>query len=200
MSRWSRRISMIRMEDGNVADFVLKPAPFLGGYDQSFDRVRLREIVDIALMSLAIPLQGERAAAAAIKAALGCDLPEPGRSTMNGDGTIRVFQTAADQYMAVSAAPVSPDALGDAAYVTDQTHSWAVLELSGPGCRDALERLCPLDLHPDAFAIGAAARTVMEHMGAVILRSEADTFLLMVGSSFAKTFLHAVETSVAYTS
>ena len=61
-----------------------------------------------------------------------------------------------------------------------------------------LERLCPLDLHESAFPVGAAQRTVMEHMGAVILREGTDEFLLLSASSSAASFLHAVKTSIRY--
>ena len=37
-------------------------------------------------------------------------------------------------------------ALGAAAYVTDQSDSWAMLRIAGAGVRIALERICPLDL------------------------------------------------------
>ena len=74
------------------------------------------------------------------------------------------------------------------------------LELAGPGAIAALERICPLDLHDSAFPVGAAGRTTMEHMSAVIIRTGPDTFLLLSASSSGMSFLHALETSLAYTS
>ena len=70
--------------------------------------------------------------------------------------------------------------LGDVAYTTDQTDVWVVLEISGPETSAALERLCPLDL--GLFEDGTAARTVMEHMGAMIVQLSADRFLLLSAS------------------
>ncbi|MEK6216110.1 MAG: sarcosine oxidase subunit gamma, partial [Boseongicola sp.] len=127
------------------------------------------------------------------------DAPAPTLSTVSGD--TRAICTAPDQMMLVFPHP-TPDAnahvqgkLNDTGYTTDQTDAWVVLELSGPQALSALERLCPLDLHNSAFPVNAAGRTIMEHMGAFIVRTGDDTYLLMSASSSAQSFLHAVETS-----
>ena len=78
-------------------------------------------------------------------------------------------------------------------YTTDQTDAWVCLEISGPETILALERLCPLDIA--RFTDGTAARTVMQHMGALIIRLSADRFLLLSARSSAASFLQAVETS-----
>ena len=179
-----------------MADLNLEAAPFLGGYARDFGTVHLREETGLYLRSIAIPLGGETAAAAAVKKALGVDLPAAGVTVT---GKARVLATAADQYLAISDGPAALDKLGDAVYVTDQSDVWSALTIDGPGSRSALERLCPLDLDPEVFAEGATARTVMEHMGAMIIRTGPDAFLLLVSSSYAASFLHAVETSVVYT-
>jgi len=85
--------------------------------------------------------------------------------------------------------------LGDAVYLTDQTDTWCSLEVEGIDSRAALERICPVDLHPLAFAEGDAARTVMEHMGVLVLRTGPDRFLLLSAGSSAGSFLHAVRRS-----
>jgi sarcosine oxidase subunit gamma len=54
-------------------------------------------------------------------------------------------------------APRLAEALGDAASVTAMTGSRMVLRLSGPAVRDALAKLVPIDLDPEAFPPGAAA-------------------------------------------
>lgn len=41
--------------------------------------------------------------------------------------------------------------------VTDVSSGYTVLHLSGPPARDVLAQGCPLDLHPRAFTVGAAA-------------------------------------------
>jgi sarcosine oxidase subunit gamma len=71
-----------------------------------------------------------------------------------------------------------------------------MLRVSGPKSRIALERICPLDLHPSTFPQGRVARTLMEHLGVIILHEGPDTYLLLSARSSAGSFLHAVETSV----
>ena len=79
-----------------MADLNLEAAPFLGGYARDFGTVQLREETGLYLRSIAIPLGGEKAAAAAVKKALGVDLPAAGASVT---GKARVLATAADQYL-----------------------------------------------------------------------------------------------------
>ena len=83
-----------------------------------------------------------------------------------------------------------------ALYLTDQTDVWSGLEVSGPLALAALERICPIDLHDDAFAIGDAARTVMEYLGVLIIRTDDEAYLLLSASSSAGSFLHMLETSI----
>ena len=181
-----------------MADLILEPAPFFGGYAESFGATRLEEATGFALVSLAAPRGGEDALAAAVKSAWGCDLPAHGQSTKGAGVTL--LTTTADQYFAMLAggedlaSRMVADTLGGAAYVTDQTDNWAALRLSGPLAAPALERICPLDLA--AIPPGGVARTVMEHLGVIMVREAEDRFLLMTISSAAGSFLHAVETSV----
>ncbi len=180
----------------------LTPLSPLHGYDETIGDVRLRER-DLALVSLAIPLGGEAAATKAIKAACKLDLPEVGHS--KASKTRRLIRMSPDQAMLVfeDPAPLTEravqKALKGACYTTNQTDAWVILEISGPGTRAALERICPLDLDDAAFPIDKATRTMMEHLGVLIARTGDDTFLLMSASSSARSFLHAVETSVRYT-
>ena len=49
-----------------------------------------------------------------------------------------------------------------------------------------------------AHVADVSARTVMEHMGAMIVHLSGDRFLLLSASSSAQSFLHAVELSYRY--
>ncbi len=184
-----------------MPDFTLTSAPPLAGYDHSFGDIKLSAPKDLAVVSIALPLGGEDAAKKAIKTAFGIALPEVGMSGVAKDKSSAIMRLGTDQAFVLFPSP-TPDAepqiakkLKGAAYTTDQTDAWCALEISGPGARRALERICPVDLHPGAFAINAIARTVMEHMGAIIARTGEDTYLLLSASSSAKSFLHAVELS-----
>ena len=184
-----------------MSEFTLTSAPPLAGYNQPFGDITLKAPADLALVSVALPLGTETAAKKAIKAAYGADLPEPGKSVVAKDGA-RLVRLSPDQGFVIFTHP-TPDAervvaerIKGKAYTTDQTDVWTGLEISGTGSRRALERICPLDIHPDAFAEDDAARTVMEHLGVLIIRTEAEAYLLLSASSSAGSFLHAVETSI----
>jgi len=190
-----------------VAEFSLTAEPALGGYARRFGAVTLTEAVALTIVSVAIPVGAEAKAAKAaqaVDASFGVAPPPVGTSVQSRDGA-RLIRLGADlmfvlfEHPSPGAGAVVAGKLGDAAYTTDQTDVWVGLEIAGPGSRTALERICPLDLHPDAFAEADAAQTVMEHLGAVILRTGADAFLLLSMRSSAASFLHAVEVSLHHT-
>ncbi|MEO0946296.1 MAG: sarcosine oxidase subunit gamma [Pseudomonadota bacterium] len=182
--------------------FTLTPKPLLGGVDLKMGANRIVELDEIAVVSIAVPLGNQEKLAKALKSGWSIGVPEPTLSTANGN--LRAVRTGADQFMLLfphespNAEAVVQAKLKGAGYTTDQTDNWVVLEVSGPDVAAALERLSPVDLSVDAFPVGASARTVMEHMGAIVIRLDHDRFMLMSASSSAKSFLHAVETSFAY--
>ncbi|MGX0875749.1 heterotetrameric sarcosine oxidase gamma subunit [Roseovarius sp. MBR-154] len=184
-----------------MAEYTLQAEPPLAGTEMEIAGVRLWAPGDLALVSLALPLGGETAAEQAVQAAYGVALPGIGRSAQAGDGT-RLIRLAPDLAFALfthatpDAERVVAERLNGAVYTTDQTDVWVALALSGGNTRRALERICPIDLHPDVFGMDHAARTVMEHLGVLILRTGDDDYLLLSASSSAKSFLHAVEVSL----
>lgn len=190
----------------------LAARPFLGGYTQDFQTVRLTEVTDIELVHVAIAKDEIERLTEKVRAESGLDWPAPGSfstSERDDDSDLRIVWLAADQGMIMI--PKSgetllgtgrtglADAIGDAGYLTGQTDNWVALRLAGTGSVPALERLCPLDLHETAMPPGTAARTVMEHLAVIILRESAEHFLLLSPSSSAGSFLHAVETSILNT-
>ena len=204
MSKSHRRISLIQKGNVNVANITLTPRPVLGGYAHDFGHVALREMTELSIVSMAVPLDGDEDFAKALKAAYKLVPPSPTVSVAKGN--FRVVQSAADQYLMFwdydqpDANPVVNKALKGTAYTTDQTGNWVVMELSGPRAMMVLERLCQLDIHPDVFAEHHSARTVMEHMGVLLIRSGPQTYMMASASSSAKSFLHAIELSIKYTS
>ena len=189
-----------------MADFALTARSPLDGYERSFGTVTLAEVTGLSLVSAAVPQGGDDAFAAALAAGLGTARPATGDSTPGDRYGARLLGMQPDQLFILFEAP-DPDrpaltvaeALGPAAYVTDQSDSWAMLRIAGAGVRAALERICMLDLDDAAFPEGRVARTVMEHLAVIILRDGPDSFLLMSPRSSARSFLHAVEVSVANT-
>ncbi|NKW71435.1 sarcosine oxidase subunit gamma [Rhodobacteraceae bacterium R_SAG10] len=189
-----------------MPDFFLTTTPFLDGFTSDYDGTILSEITDLSLVSIAQPLAARAGLKTAVKTAWGCDLPAPGRWLTGDDGRLRLMCTGPDGFMVLMPANSSPAVLGvtsalsGAGYCCDQSDNWVILRLSGPLAVAALERICPVDIHPAALAAGSFARTVMEHLGAIVMREADDTFLLLSASSSARSFLQAIETSLKYVS
>ena len=187
-----------------MPEITLEAEPPLSGYRKEFDHVCISSVADFALVSIALPLGEEAGALKAIKASFGAELPDPGRYVRGKEGQA-LIRTGPDQALVMfthstaDAARVVADKLKDAAYLTDQSDVWVALDVEGKGARTALERICPLDLHPDSFSVEMAQRTVMEHLGVLILRTDDNSFRLLSASSSAKTFAHAVEVSARNT-
>lgn len=187
-----------------MSDLSLVAQAPLGGYRRKFDRATLVEIDDKALVSIAIPLGAEETLTQSIWSAYKALLPDQGLSSIDRPGSTLFLRLQRDQIFLLMTycrdpAKVVASTLGNVAYYTDQSDSWAVLELSGLGCLAALERICMLDLSPSVFPVGAVARTTMEHLSVVVYRERMDSFLLMSPRSSAKSFLHTIELSIAYT-
>jgi len=87
--------------------------------------------------------------------------------------------------------------LATTAAVTDQSDSWVVLEVSGERSHDVLERICPIDLHDSQFPDGAVARTMMEHLSVIVVRSS-NRFVLLSPRSSADSFRHALTQSADF--
>ena len=188
-----------------MSDFSLTKQSPLTGYHKDFGTVTLTELSDLAVVFIATPMGGTDELARAVASAFGVALPCPGISSYSEEGRARLLGLQHDQMFVLfehegdQAVAAIAEKLGDAGYYTDQSDSWAMLRIAGPGSRAALERICMLDLSSDAFSVGAVARTNMEHLSVMILRDGADSFVLMSPRSSANSFLHAVNTSIVYT-
>jgi len=175
----------------------------LGGYDKEIGNIRLREITNQSLIAMAIPQGEESKFKNNIKNIFNLKMPSPTKSVKNKD--TRLLFTQPDQIFVLTKKAEDPEnsmaiTFGESAYITDQTDAWVILEISGVSSREALERICQVDLDKNVFQLDGMARTSMEHMSAIIIRKADDTFYLMSASSSAKSFLHAVELSAQHVS
>lgn len=173
----------------------------LGGVRLEFEGITVSEVTDRAIVSVATPLGGEAALTEALLQAYGADIPKVGGSTMSAKHDARFLGLQSDQmfvlfpHAGLRAVDDIAGPVRGAAALTDQSDSWVLLRVEGAKSRLALERICPVDLAASAFPPGAVARTIMEHLGAIIVCEDTDKFLLMSARSSARSFLHAVETS-----
>jgi sarcosine oxidase subunit gamma len=194
---------MIRKGNVCVAEYTLKARSALDGFSLEADGARLAEVTSYALVSLAGPSGG---LPSTLIEKWGLELAEPGRATFNTAHRMTLMSVARDQWFLrlpddTAALKDVRSALNDHAALTDQSDSWVQIELTGPAARDTLERLLPIDTHPSAFPEGAVARSVIEHLGVIVLRQPSDenSFLLLGPRSSAKSFLHALTGSPPFT-
>lgn len=181
---------------------TLSPNSPLNGFHEDFGAVKLSEISGRSLVSVAVPAGGEREISEKIGASFETTIPPVGASRWAGDGQAQLLGMQRDQFFILFASDEKNPlgalraSLADTGYYTDQSDSWAMLSIEGEMSRDCLARICPLDLHCETFLEGQVARTVMEHLAVIILRTGRDDFLLLSPRSSAGSFLHAVLTSV----
>lgn len=131
-------------------------------------------------------------AANAIEGVLGTALPRwAGDVTSNGQHS--VLWQGPDEWLVVSR--MSADALvaelqesvaGAHAAVVDVSANRTVLELRGAAARAVLQKGCPLDLHPRAFAPGLAVATTLARIPLVLWQVGPDSYRLLPRSSFAE--------------
>jgi sarcosine oxidase subunit gamma len=184
-----------------VSDNKLAARSPLGGFKFETDAISITEITQRGIVSVATPKAGEKMLAQTIAAEFSTALPTPGKSTSSDRSNARLLGLAADQFFIVFDDPDNTEpariisSLSQSAYLTDQSDTWVSIRVSGPASRDALERICPIDLHDESFSVGSVARTAMEHLGAIIYREAEHSFALMSAVSSAPAFLHAIETS-----
>ena len=185
-----------------MADISLKPKPILDSFDHDYGDVHLQELPSLAIVSMAIPQGDDDNCDAAINAAWHCASPDNGRHCVSKDGNTRIARTQPDQFFVMfdhssdDARQTVKTATGGAFWTTEQTDVWCALRISGPASREVLARICPLDLHPDVFGSDHMGRTIMEHLGAIILNTGENEFTLLSARSSAQSFLHAIETSI----
>jgi sarcosine oxidase subunit gamma len=84
------------------------------------------------------------------------------------------------------------------ASVVDLTGGRLALRLSGKRARDVLAKGCRVDLDPRAFGPGRAAATIIGHVETLVIQADAaPTFDLIVGSSYAASFLDWLQHAAA---
>ena len=171
-----------------MVDLIAK-SPCEGLLPLAIGGVTVTEVLPASITSI-MPYDGqEKAASELLKSLCGMGLPGAGRST--GRDGARAVWTGAGQAMVLG---VAVDVgLGRHAALSDQSDAWAVLRLEGAGVEEVLARLTPLDLNPGLFKRGRAARSLLGHMSAVIVRVGASAFEVMVFRAMAKTAVHEIE-------
>ena len=151
---------------------------------------------------------GVAALAERIQSAFGLELPAgpvrvEGRIAGDAGKPIALIGIGVDAWLAVADAgsgdllDLLRQSVGPLAALTDQGGGMAVLRLTGPQVRAALAKLLPIDLHPRALAVGAAASTVAAYIAVTLWRLPDSgagnaVFEIAVGRSYAVSFREAL--------
>jgi sarcosine oxidase subunit gamma len=125
---------------------------------------------------------------------LGLALPGASREVEAGD--ISCAWLGPCEWLLTGSEPVVADlvrrlaiVLGEDGLAVDLTHARAVYVLHGPGARDVLATLCPLDLSDAAAGIGFATRSLLADTGLFLARKAdeggAPVFVLIVDQTMA---------------
>lgn len=172
-----------------MADLIAK-TPLAGLSPFATGDLTCSEVAFAAITSVS-PFKGQEAAVSeAMKAQVGAAFSAPGRTT--GRAHARAVWSGRGQALVLGVAlePIKGAAM------TDQTDAWACVALDGPGARDVLARLVPLDLRDGVFAQGHATRTLIGHMHAVLMRTGPDRYGIMVFRSMARTLAHELKSAM----
>ena len=74
---------------------------------------------------------------------------------------------------------------GEPGSATDLSANRTTFELTGPSARAVLEKGCPLDLHPRAFAVGPAYVTLIGSVPVILWKVADESYRILPRSSFA---------------
>lgn len=146
---------------------------------------RLSE-VELGPVTSIAPFRGREAAVA--RALGGAALPHPGRTEKAGEG--RLVWVGPGRCLLIGRE--APEGLREVAAVTEQGDGMAAAVLQGPGARDVLARLVPLDLREAAFPEGATARTMLVHMTVTLSRVGPEAYEVLAFRSMAATLVREV--------
>lgn len=203
--------STIRMEGASVAEFSwelrspLERALVAGPYGVRGDAgVSLTEIRNFDLVQV-MARRGKAAdMAGAAKARFGVAAPARPEAVQISDAAL--IWSGPDQFLVLSkggkhAIEQLSQAFASSASLSDQSHARVLISISGAKARAMLAKLSSIDLHPDVFAVGAAAATSMDHTSVTLWRCDdrdgQAVFNVLVFATFAESLWHTMLDSAA---
>jgi heterotetrameric sarcosine oxidase gamma subunit len=160
------------------------------------------EITEREGVALATIMARKGVAIAALGARLGLTPPTTPRAACDGATTLIGIGPGA--WLAVAEdgragwADRLRDTLAGIGSVSDQTAGYTVLRMSGGGAQELLQKGAFVDLDPAAFGVGAAAVTVIAHIGVILWKvDDTPTFDVALFRSFTDSFRDWIAASVA---
>lgn len=184
----------------------LEHALVAGPYGASGEAgVSLTEIRNFDLIQVMARRGKATEVATAAKARLGVAAPETPKAVQTSDAAL--IWSGPDQFLVLSkvgkhAINQLSQAFASSASLSDQSHARALISISGAKARAVLAKLSSIDLHPDAFPVGAAAATSMDHTSVTLWRGDDGlngqaVFNVLVFATFAESLWHTMLDSAA---
>ncbi|TPM32231.1 sarcosine oxidase subunit gamma [Mesorhizobium sp. B2-2-2] len=142
--------------------------------------------------------------AKAAKARFGVAAPEAPKAVQTADATL--IWSGPDQFFVLSQGgrhgiEKLAQAFAASGSLSDQSHARVLISIYGGKAREMLAKLSSIDLHPEAFPVGAAAATSMDHTSVTLWRGEdrngQAVFNLLVFATFAESLWHTILDSAA---
>lgn len=193
-----------------MVDTTLTARYPLGGLDILIADTRLSSVENLDIVSVSLPhyLEHEKTEAARIslseklQTTFGLELTETGVRSSDDDNSHALIGLQPGLWFMMTTqrsrepARTLKTCLGDTAFLTDQSDSWAILDIDGPHAKAALERICPIDIDDSVFDDKCVIRTSMEHLSVILERPEPTRFRLYSPASSTQSFLHTVKVSL----
>ena len=183
-----------------MAEHRLKALAPLGAHTARVVRIgplEIREVVDVAMASLAARL-GREAEVATLASKAGIALPAAGKSAVGAVYT--TLWLGPEQWMIEAPfashedfRPILLELFHDTASITEQTDAWVRFDLEAADLPLMFERLCALDTRK--MAVGDATRTVIEHLGSYVVKRSNTVYSVIAPRSAAASLFHALETA-----
>lgn len=177
-----------------------------GAYGAQGDAgVSLTEIRNFDLVQIMARRGKAAEMSTAAKARFGAAAPETPKAVQAPDATL--IWSGPDQFFVLPKGGkhgigTLAQAFAQSASLSDQSHARVLISVSGVKARAMLAKLSSIDLHADAFAIGAAAATSMDHTSVTLWRDDDRTdgqavFNVLVFATFAESLWHTMLDSAA---
>ena len=139
----------------------------------------------------------------AVKAATGATVPQTRRISTSDTGAVAWMSP--DELLLLCPYDEVQTRLRALTKALAKTHALAVnvsdaralFRVSGPGARDVMAKLCPVDLSPEAFRPGMFRRTRMAQIPAAFWLEDEDSFRIVCFRSVARYAFDLLKTAAA---
>lgn len=162
--------------------------------------VLIKEIRNFGLVQVMARRGKAPEMATAARTRFGVAAPETSNSVETGDATL--IWSGPGQFLVLSnegmhTVETLAPALAASASLSDQSHARVLIAISGSKARSMLAKLSSIDLHPQAFPVGAAAATSIDHTSVTLWHGNdragsQDVFNLLVFATFAESLWHTM--------